>query len=116
MSFLEIFEPGLKHLREERERQKMLVVRPSHGWGAPMGIDLDAGKATISTAVLQHTSDEHDAGTHSAAVPPSAGQVSWSLRSPKVESCPYVSTLKLSARSHAERGGSCRLLAAHPAS
>jgi Family of unknown function (DUF6191) len=48
MSFLEIFQPGLKHLREERDRQKMLVVRPSHGGGAPMGIDLDAGKATIS--------------------------------------------------------------------
>lgn len=48
MSFLEIFQPGLKHLREERDRQKMLVVRPSHGAGAPMGIDLDAGKATIS--------------------------------------------------------------------
>ena len=48
MSFLEIFQPGLKHLREERDRQKMLVVHPSHGARAPMGIDLDAGKATIS--------------------------------------------------------------------
>jgi len=48
MSFLEIFQPDLKHLREERDRQKMLVVRPSHGGGAPMGINLDAGKATIS--------------------------------------------------------------------
>ena len=48
MSFLEIFQPGLKHVREERDRQKVLVVRPSHGGGAPMGVDLDAGKATIS--------------------------------------------------------------------
>ena len=48
MSFLEIFQPGLRHLREERDRQKTLVVRPSHGAGAPLGIDLDAGKATIS--------------------------------------------------------------------
>jgi Family of unknown function (DUF6191) len=48
VSFLEIFQPGLKHLREERDRQKMLVVRPSHAGGAPMGIDLDAGKATIA--------------------------------------------------------------------
>ena len=31
MSFLEVFEPGLKHLREEKDRQKMVVVRPSHG-------------------------------------------------------------------------------------
>ena len=52
MSFLEIFQPGLKHLREERDRQKMLVVRPSHGGGAPMGIDLDAGKATIAVSTI----------------------------------------------------------------
>lgn len=48
MSFLEIFEPGLKHLREEKDRQRMLVVKPSPGGGAPLGIDLDAGKATIN--------------------------------------------------------------------
>jgi hypothetical protein len=48
MSFLEIFEPGLKNLREEKDRQKMLVVRPSHGGGARLGIDLDAGTATFS--------------------------------------------------------------------
>jgi Family of unknown function (DUF6191) len=48
MSFLEIFEPGLKNPREEKERQKMLVVRPSHGDGAPLGIDLDGGTATFS--------------------------------------------------------------------
>ena len=53
MSFLEIFQPGLKHLREERDRQKMLVFRPSHGAGAPIGIDLDAGNATISVASPQ---------------------------------------------------------------
>ena len=47
MSFLEIFQPGLKHLREERDRQRMLVVRPSHGGGPPLGIDLDAGTASI---------------------------------------------------------------------
>ena len=49
MSFLEIFQPGLKHLREERDRQRMLVVRPSNGGGPPLGIDLDAG--TASTVV-----------------------------------------------------------------
>jgi Family of unknown function (DUF6191) len=53
VSFLEIFHPGLKHLREERDRQKMLVVRPSHGGGAPMGIDLDAGTATIAVTPSQ---------------------------------------------------------------
>ena len=58
MSFLEIFQPGLRHLREERDRQKMLVVRPAHGAGVPMGIDLDAGKATISVASPQLESSE----------------------------------------------------------
>ena len=47
MSFLEIFQPGLKHLHEESDRQRMLLVRPSHGGGAPLGIDLDAGTASI---------------------------------------------------------------------
>ena len=61
MSFLEIFQPGLKHLREERDRQKMLVFRPSHGAGAPMGIDLDAGKATISVTSPQLEPPEPEA-------------------------------------------------------
>lgn len=61
MSFLEIFQPGLKQLREERDRQKVLVVRPSYGGGAPMGIDLDAGKATIAATPPQLEPDEPDA-------------------------------------------------------
>lgn len=48
MSFFEIFQPGLQHLREERDRRRMLVVRPDYGGGAPLGIDLDAGTAKIS--------------------------------------------------------------------
>lgn len=47
MSFFEIFQPGLRHLREERDRLKTLVSKPTPGGGAPLGIDLDTGKATI---------------------------------------------------------------------
>jgi hypothetical protein len=47
VSFFEIFQPGLTHLREERDRRKMLVSKPTHGGGAPLGIDLEAGVATI---------------------------------------------------------------------
>jgi hypothetical protein len=47
VSLFEIFQPGLRHLREERDRQNMLVSKPTHGGGAPLGIDLDAGIATI---------------------------------------------------------------------
>ena len=61
MSFLEIFQPGLKHLREERDRQRMLVVRTSHGGGAPLGIDLDAGKATIAVTPPQFEPEEPEA-------------------------------------------------------
>jgi hypothetical protein len=48
VTFFEIFQPGLKYLREEKARQKMLVSKPTHGGGAPLGIDLDAGTAKIT--------------------------------------------------------------------
>jgi hypothetical protein len=39
----------MRYLREEKDRQKVLVVRPKHGGGAPpLGIDLDAGTALIA--------------------------------------------------------------------
>jgi hypothetical protein len=50
VSFFEIFQPGMRHLREERDRQNMLVSKPTHGGGAPLGIDLEAGIATIRIA------------------------------------------------------------------
>ena len=51
MSFFEIFSPGLRHQREERDRLKTLIARPNHGAGGPLGIDLDRGKATIPMPV-----------------------------------------------------------------
>ena len=72
MSFLEIFEPGLKNLREEKDRQKMLVVRPSHGGGAPLGIDLDAGTATFSVMPPEDAPGSDNAGADGAAVSDSA--------------------------------------------
>lgn len=47
MSFLEIFQPGLKHLREERDRQKIVVHPAKHGADGPLGIDLNSGTATF---------------------------------------------------------------------
>ena len=47
VSLLEVFAPGLQHLPAERDRQTMLTSKPTHGGGAPLGIDLDAGVATI---------------------------------------------------------------------
>ena len=47
MSFMEIFQPGLKHLREEQYRRQMDVAYPTNGGSPPIDIDLDAGTATI---------------------------------------------------------------------
>ena len=57
MSFFEIFDPGARYLREEKDRQKMLVVQPEHGGGAPLGIDLDAGTAVIVIPSPQRPAD-----------------------------------------------------------
>lgn len=48
MSFFEIFSPGLRHLREERDRLKTLITRPTIGGGGPLGIDLASGKAAFT--------------------------------------------------------------------
>ncbi|MCW2805286.1 MAG: hypothetical protein JWN06_3503 [Propionibacteriaceae bacterium] len=58
MSFFEIFNPGLRHLREEKERQKMLVSKPTHGGGPPLGIDLDGGTAKITIRPKQPPADD----------------------------------------------------------
>lgn len=51
MSFMEIFQPGLKHLREEQHRRQMDIAYPTNGGNPPMAIDLDAGTATIVVRV-----------------------------------------------------------------
>jgi len=64
MSFLEVFQPGLRHLNEELDRQRTLVIRPSHGGGPPLGIDLDAGTASIvvprRAAAVDEASEDAD--------------------------------------------------------
>lgn len=59
MSFMEIFQPGLKHLREEQYRQQMDIAYPTNGGNPPMAIDLDAGTATIVVRVP--APDHHEA-------------------------------------------------------
>ena len=46
-SFIEIFNPGHKHLREERDRKRIEAQIPESA-GPPLGIDLDRGVAHIS--------------------------------------------------------------------
>ncbi|MFT4166036.1 MAG: DUF6191 domain-containing protein [Microlunatus sp.] len=47
MSFMEIFQPGMKHLREERLRQQFDIAYPTDGADPLVDINLDAGTATI---------------------------------------------------------------------
>ncbi len=58
MSVFEFFQPGLRYLREEKDRQRMLVVRPAHGGRGPLGIDLDTGKATFTMPAEEELADD----------------------------------------------------------
>lgn len=57
MSFFELFQPGLRHLREERERQQSLVADPKSGAAGPLGIDLDSGRASFTMPAKPHDED-----------------------------------------------------------
>ncbi len=74
MSFFEIFQPGLEHLRKEKDRYKMLVSKPTHGGGAPLGIDLEAGVAKIKIparpAAAEVEVPDEPAGADSPTNPP----------------------------------------------
>jgi hypothetical protein len=70
MSFFEIFQPGLRHLREERDRLKTLVSRPKHGGEGPLGIDLDGGKATFRMPVKDATEGAPPADADAGPVEP----------------------------------------------
>lgn len=45
--FFELFQPGYKHLREERDRKRLEAQIPETG-APPFGIDLESGVARIS--------------------------------------------------------------------
>ena len=68
MSFMEIFQPGLRHLREERARQQIDVTYPTNGGNPPIEVDLDAGTATIVVRVPApepgEESDDEAASSH----------------------------------------------------
>lgn len=44
---MEFFQPGLRHVREERERLELTVEHPESG-APPLGIDLDGGIARFT--------------------------------------------------------------------
>jgi hypothetical protein len=79
MSFMEIFQPGLKFLREERERERMNVAYPMNGADPLMEIDLDAGTATIVVAAPMNSAPAPEVAQDLAAAvrePPDNGESS----------------------------------------
>jgi hypothetical protein len=45
--FAQIFEPGLRHVAEERERQRMEISRPGDAAPPFGGDDLDSGEIVV---------------------------------------------------------------------
>jgi len=69
MSFMEIFQPGLKYLREERDRRRMDVAYPTNGGNPPIEIDLDAGTATILVPAPDRVEESADGPSPSSQTP-----------------------------------------------
>ena len=53
---MELFQPSLRHAREERERLELNVDHPDSG-APPLGIDLDAGTARFTMPARGPTSE-----------------------------------------------------------
>lgn len=45
--FFEIFEPGLRHQREQKDLEKILVVEADKGGSGPQPLDLDSGSVVL---------------------------------------------------------------------
>lgn len=45
--FFEIFQPGLRHLREQRDLDKVFVVHDDQGGTGPQPLDLESGHVVI---------------------------------------------------------------------
>jgi hypothetical protein len=66
---MELFQPSLRHAREERERLELTVDHPESG-APPLGIDLDGGtarfvmplRAAEPVPLLQEVEQDHRRG------------------------------------------------------
>lgn len=45
--FFEIFEPGMRHQREQKDLEKILIVEADKGGSGPIPLDLDSGSVTL---------------------------------------------------------------------
>lgn len=58
MSIFEVFAPGDRHWREQKERQQVLVHDATQGQAGPDPLDLESGHVTI--AVPQPAASDRD--------------------------------------------------------
>lgn len=68
MSFMEVFDPGMRHWREYKELQKVLVQRTDQGASGPEPVDLDSGVIIVHLPAADsghppHASRDADADT-----------------------------------------------------
>lgn len=45
--FIEIFEPSTRHLREQRDLEKILIIEQDKGGSGPKPLDIDSGSVEI---------------------------------------------------------------------
>lgn len=45
--FIELFAPGMRHWREYRDAEKMLIVTSKRGDDGPQPLDLDSGRVVL---------------------------------------------------------------------
>lgn len=46
-NFFEIFNPGARHQREQKDLEKILIVEADKGGSGPQPLDLDSGSVTL---------------------------------------------------------------------
>ncbi|QIK71056.1 hypothetical protein G7070_00610 [Propioniciclava coleopterorum] len=74
MSFMEVFEPGLRHWREFKELQKVLVHRTDQAGSGRKPVDLESGRIVIELpdAAASSPGDQASSGSDADAATPGA--------------------------------------------
>ncbi len=68
--FFEIFNPGLRHTREQLDTEKLLVVKDDQGGTGPQPLDLDSGKVVLRMPAITPEPGEATGEPPSAATTP----------------------------------------------
>ena len=58
--FIELFAPGMRHWREYRDAEKMLVVETKKGGDGPQPLDLDSGHVILVVPERHEAAPEAD--------------------------------------------------------